>query len=107
MPFLIPEHTDSPTPKCIRDLPPAITPDMIDGVPVPPVIPESRVADAQDLEQTNSELRLALGRIEDSLYHAFSTVDTLERKVANLQLLALFLGLLACGLFVWALTVSN
>lgn len=107
MPFLIPEHTDSPTPKCNHDLPPAITPDMIEGQPVPPVIPESRVADAQDLKQLASELKLAIGRIQHTLYNAYSTIDTLERKVANLQLLALFLGFLACGFFAWAMTASN
>lgn len=107
MPFLIPEHTDSPTPKCSHDLPPAIPSDMIDGQPVPPVIPESRMADAQDLKQMNSELKLALGRTQRTLYNAYSTVDILERKVANLELLALFLGFLSCGFFVWAMTVSN
>ena len=107
MPFLIPEHTDSPTPKCRYDLPPAITPDMIEGQPVPPVIPEKRTADAQDLEQMNSELKLDIDRLQHSLYSAYITVDTLERKVANLQLLALFLSLLACGFFAWAMTTSN
>ena len=107
MPFLIPEYANSPTPKGSHDLPPAITPDMIEGQPVPPVIPESGVADAQDLEQMNSELKLTIDRLQHALYSAYITVDTLERKVAKLQLLALFLSLLACSFFVWAMTVSN
>lgn len=107
MPFLSPGYADSPTPKCSHDLPPAITPDMIEGQPVPPVIPESGRADTPDLRQMNSELKLAIDRMQRALYLSYLDNGDLERKVANLELLALFLGFLACGFFVWALTVSN
>lgn len=44
MPFLIPEHTDNPTPKCCHEIPA----DTIDGQAVPPPIPDECVADTQD-----------------------------------------------------------
>lgn len=98
---------DNLTPKCDPDLPPAITPDMIEGQPVPPVIPEKRMADAQDFKQMNSELKLVLGRTQHSLYLAYRTLAKTERTAKNWELATHILAITSCCFLIWALLASK